>query len=213
MTSTRKQEKYLSMWEQSKSAKRRFNNGAFHNRYFVGHGVDIGGKPDPLGQYTGVFPRMLSVKTWDIQDGDAQYMHGVPDNHFDFVHSSHCLEHMVDVSISLNNWIRITKPGGFLIINVPDEDLYELGQWPSKYNPDHKWTFTIYKKTSWSPKSVNIMDLIIEFSDRVTAEKIELQRDFFREALVQQKLDQTRTPVTECSIEFILQKHCPSLTE
>lgn len=195
------------MWEQSKSAKRRFNCGSFHSRYFVGHGIDIGGKPDPLGQYAGVFARLLSVRTWDIGDGDAQFMESVPDNQFDFVHSSHCLEHMVEPRRALENWIRITNPGGFLIVTVPDEDLYELEQWPSRYNPDHKWTFTIYKTSSWSPKSINILDLVREFSDRVIAEKIELQRDFFREALKQRKVDQTRTPVTECGIEFILRKH------
>jgi hypothetical protein len=38
------------MFEQSKAAKRRFQIGAFHQRYFVGHGIDIGGRPDPLAQ-------------------------------------------------------------------------------------------------------------------------------------------------------------------
>ena len=38
------------MWEQSKAAKRRFHDGAFHSRYFVGNGIDIGGKADPLAQ-------------------------------------------------------------------------------------------------------------------------------------------------------------------
>lgn len=194
------------MWEQSKSAKRRFDSGRFHNRYFVGHGIDIGGKPDPLGQYVGVFARMVSVKTWDMKDGDAQFMRSVPDNQFDFVHSSHCLEHMVDPYQALENWIRITKPEGFIIITVPDEDLYELGRWPSRFNPDHKWTFTIYKSHSWSPKSVNVLDLVKYFSSQTTTEKIELQRDFFRDALKNRKVDQTRTPVTECGIEFILRK-------
>ena len=29
------------MWEQSKSVKRRFNDGHFHNKYFVGHGLTV----------------------------------------------------------------------------------------------------------------------------------------------------------------------------
>ena len=36
-------------YEQSKAAKRRFDDGAFQSRYFVGRGIDIGGGPDPLG--------------------------------------------------------------------------------------------------------------------------------------------------------------------
>ena len=91
------------MWEQSKAAKRRFSDGLFHSRYFVGEGIDIGGKPDPLHQFRGVFPMMREVRTWDLEDGDAQYMEDVPDDRYDFVHSSHCLEHMVDVRTALGH--------------------------------------------------------------------------------------------------------------
>jgi ubiquinone/menaquinone biosynthesis C-methylase UbiE len=104
------------MYETSKSAKRRYYSGNFSNKYFVGHGIDIGGKPDSLGQYSEIFSKMQSVIVWDLEDGDAQYMKGVEDNTFDFVHSSHCLEHMLDVKEALKNWIRILKPGGYLII-------------------------------------------------------------------------------------------------
>ncbi|MBF0461497.1 MAG: methyltransferase domain-containing protein, partial [Magnetococcales bacterium] len=95
------------MHEQSKAAKRRFNDGSFHNRWFVGHGIDIGGKPDPLAQHTNIFRGIDSVRIWDLQDGDAQLMAGVADEAYDFVHSSHCLEHMRDVDEALHNWIRI----------------------------------------------------------------------------------------------------------
>lgn len=193
-------------WEQSKAAKRRFSDGAFHHRYFAGHGVDIGGKPDPLGQYAGIFPRMLSCRTWDLEDGDAQYMKGIPDEHFDFLHSSHCLEHMVDVHVALDNWVRIVKRGGYLIITIPDEDLYEQGVFPSRFNSDHKWTFTICKKQSWSPRSLNIVDLVSFLADRASAERIVLQRDFYRDELARRQLDQTQTPVAECSIEMILRR-------
>lgn len=193
-------------WEQSKAAKRRYYDGAFHSRYFVGQGIDIGGKPDPLAQYIGIFPRMESVRTWDLEDGDAQYLSGVPNDHYDFLHTSHCLEHMADVFEALQNWTRIVKPGGYLIITVPDEDLYEQGFWPSRYNPDHKWTFTIHKPASWSPRSINVIDLAVRFSDRLALEKIELQRDFFRDRLAKDKFDQTLTPVAESAIEIIWRK-------
>lgn len=194
------------MWEQSKAAKRRFGIGAFHNRYFVGHGIDVGGKPDPLGQYSDIFPRMLSARTWDMEDGDAQFMAEAADNQYDFLHASHCLEHMVDVKEALLNWLRIVKPGGFLIITIPDEDLYEMGTWPSRFNPDHKWTFTIMKRHSWSPNSINVLELLQDFAGQLEIEKIELLRDFYRDAWRQENIDQTRTPVAECSIEIILRK-------
>jgi len=193
------------MNEQSKAARRRFSDGAFHARYFVGEGIDVGGKPDPLDQYCGLFARMTGVKIWDRPDGDAQLMEGVADGTYDFLHSSHCLEHMRDVWEALENWIRIVKPGGFLVITVPDEDLYEQGLWPSSLNPDHKWSFTIHKSRSAMPCSINIIDLLRDFSDSAEIERIVLVRDFFRDALIGQ-MDQTLTPVAECAIEFILRK-------
>ncbi len=194
------------MHEQSKAARRRFSEGYFHTRYFVGDGIDIGGKPDPLSQYVGIFPAMRSVRIWDIEDGDAQFLSGIPDDSYNFLVSSHSLEHMVDVREALQNWLRVVKPEGFLIITVPDEDLYELGNWPSKFNPDHKWTFTIYKHDSWSPKSINILDLLIEFSSQIEVERIVLLNDFFRESLRKRGIDQTLTPVAECAIEVIFKK-------
>ncbi len=194
------------MYEQSKAAKRRFYDGAFQTRYFVGDGIDIGGKPDPLVQYVDIFPAMRSVSTWDREDGDAQFLSGIPDDSYDFLLSSHSLEHMVDVREALKNWIRVVKPEGYLIITIPDEDLYELGHWPSKFNADHKWTFTIYKRDSWSPKSINILDLLIEFSPQVEIERIVLLNDFFREAFRTMGVDQTIMPVAECGIEVIVKK-------
>jgi SAM-dependent methyltransferase len=193
------------MWEQSKAAKRRFNEGAFHTRYFVGKGIDIGGAPDPLWQYTSIFSRLTRVEPWDLEQGDAQFMQGVPDDHFDFVHSSHCLEHMQDVRVALGNWVRIVKPGGYLIITVPDEDLYERGHWPSRYNADHKWSFTAYKPSSRMPKSINVVDLVREFGGRLELERLQLLRDFFRMDLPADT-DQTMGPTPECGIEIIWRK-------
>lgn len=136
------------MRELSKSIQRRLHIPAFSNRYFVGSGIDIGGKPDPLGFYRPLFRGMKSCETWDIEDGDAQFLSGVNDNTFDFVHSSHCLEHMRDPSVALANWLRVLKPGGHAIVLVPDEDMYEQGAWPSRFNRDHKWTFATYKEKS-----------------------------------------------------------------
>src|SRR3546814_10136909 len=103
---------------------------------------------------------MEEVRVWGVADGDGQLMEGVADESYDFVHSSHCLEHLRDPEEGLCNWFRILKPGGHLIVTVPDEDLYEQGIFPSTYNSDHKWTFTIWKAASWSPRSRNLIDLV-----------------------------------------------------
>ena len=141
---------------------------------------------------------------WDREDGDAQKLGGIEDNSQDFLHSSHCLEHLKDPKEGLLNWFRVVKPGGHLIITVPDEDLYEQGQIPSTYNGDHKWTFTILKTKSWSPCSINLIDLAAGLG--ATAEILKLQKldDSFRYSLP--RFDQTMTPVGESGIELILRK-------
>jgi len=195
------------MHETSKAVMRRLHDNRFISRYFVGEGVDIGAGPDPLGQYGEFFPGMAGCRPWDLADGDAQYMTSAADNSFDFVHSSHCLEHMVDPYIAFSNWLRVLKPRGYMILTVPDEDLYEQGVFPSTFNSDHKWTFTIMKKSSWSARSVNIVDLMRHFSDQVEVLKIErLDATFRFNSEPGSRFDQTMTPVGECAIEVVLEK-------
>lgn len=169
-----------------------------------GSAIDIGGYPDPLSLYVHLFPLLEEVKIWDIGDGDAQHMVGVPDDHYDTVHSSHCLEHLNDAAEGLLNWYRILKPGGYLIITVPDEDLYEQGNFPSIFNKDHKWTFTINKLKSWSQKSINILDLVRVLPEMASIEKIQLVDFGYRHNFPQ--YDQTLTPFTESAIELIVKK-------
>ena len=195
------------MRELSKSISRRLNAPNFVRQYFCGDGLDIGGLSDPLFMYEDFFPLMKSVKVWDKEQGDAQYLEGQDDESLDFVHSSHCLEHMADPKEALQNWLRALKSAGYLVLLVPDEDMYEQGVFPSANNPDHKWTFSIYKRGSWSSGSINIIDLIQSFDD-VAVEKIELLNATFRRGLP--RYDQTISPVGECSIEVILRKLTPS---
>lgn len=192
------------MKECSKSIQRRLSDPNFLRRYFVGVGMDIGGKPDPLILYKKLFPLMESVKTWDWEDGDAQFLKGVVDCSLDFVHSSHCLEHLVDPADGLRNWFRVVREGGHLIITVPDEDLYEQGVFPSTFNHDHKWTFTIFKTKSWCSRSLNVLDLVLGLGHAVEVVKIEQLSATYRFELP--RFDQTLTPVAECGIEIIIRK-------
>ena len=192
------------MKECSKSIVRRTMSPNFQRRYFAGDGLDVGGKPDPLSLYRELFPLLNSVRTWDLEDGDAQYLESVQDESYDFVHASHCLEHLHDPMEGLVNWFRVIRPGGFLVITVPDEDLYEQGVFPSTNNKDHKWTFTIYKENSWSRRSVNVLNLVKTLGETAEIEKIELLNAGYRYELP--RYDQTLTPIGECAIEFIIRK-------
>jgi SAM-dependent methyltransferase len=195
------------MFETSKALLRRLHDSRFATRYFVGHGLDIGAGPDALGQYAEQFPLMASCRAWDVKDGDAQLLAAVADASLDFAHSSHCLEHLRDPREALHHWLRILKPGGHLVVMIPDEDLYEQGVFPSTYNADHKWTFTMHKADSWSAKSVNLMELLTDFADCAQTIKVEQLDATFRFQLP--RFDQTSTPVGECSLEFIMRKLPP----
>lgn len=192
------------MKECSKSIQRRLSDSNFMRRYFVGDGLDIGGKPDPLVLYKEFFPLMTDIRTWDWEDGDAQYLKGVADASLGFIHSSHCLEHLIDPVEGLRNWFRVVHEGRYLVVTVPDEDLYEQGVFPSTFNRDHKWTFTVFKTKSWSDRSINLIDLIRELGPAAEVVKIEQLSANYRFELP--RFDQTLTPVGECGIELIIRK-------
>jgi SAM-dependent methyltransferase len=121
-------------------------------RALSGKGLDIGAGDDPVRP---------DVQRFDVEHGDANRVTAfVTDlESFDYVYSSHCLEHMHDPAVALADWWKLVKPGGTMMVIVPDEDLYEQGYWPSIFNSDHKATFTVSKQRSWSPVSCNLLDL------------------------------------------------------
>ena len=126
----------------------------FHHRgllapFLTGKGIDIGCGTDPVAP---------SVTRFDTDEGDASRIDELVDGTFDYVWSSHCLEHMDDPRDALRRWWSLVVLGGHLILVVPDEDLYEQGFFPSRFNPDHKATFTVHKESSWSPVSVDLRD-------------------------------------------------------
>lgn len=135
------------------SKTRAVRDSFFEETYLQGVGIDIGCGNDLV---------CSNAEPFDLEHGDAQNISKFKkSNSFDFVHSSHCLEHMQDPRNALEAWWAILKPGGYFIIVVPDEDLYEQGEWPSKYNPAHKATFTLNDKSnSWSPVSFNLNKLV-----------------------------------------------------
>ena len=192
------------MHECSKAVMRRVYDGAFVGRYFAGDSIDIGGAPDPLSLYVELFPLLKTVRVWDLEDGDAQFMASVADDSYATVHSSHCLEHLHDPLEALQNWLRICKPGGYVVVTIPDEDLYEQGVFPSTMNRDHKWTFTLSKERSWSDRSINVLDLLSKVGPRCSVERVVRLDQSYRFDLP--RYDQTRTPVGESAIEIVLRK-------
>ncbi len=123
----------------------------FAQTFLQGRVLDVGAGGDLVCPW---------AQGFDMEDGDANVVHHYFEaESFDAVHSSHCLEHMHDAPAALLNWWTLVKPGGYLILVVPDEDLYEQGIWPSVFNHDHKHTFRLGGGASWSPVSFEVRAL------------------------------------------------------
>jgi len=140
----------------NEATKSRLHWGELEKSVLRGKGIDIGCGPDPVTP---------EARRFDLEDGDANKITRHVNEQFDFVFSSHCLEHMHDPQDALREWYQLVKPGGYLFFVVPDEDLYEQGVFPSRFNSDHKATFTISKMRSWSPRSYNVLDLARSLPD------------------------------------------------
>lgn len=143
-----------SAGDETQNSRFRREQEGFFEKYINNRTVlDIGcgkQKIDPL------------ARGWDIAkgDGDATELKGIESESFATIYSSHLLEHIDDPMKALSRWWECLAVGGYLIVAVPDEDLYEQGKWPSIFNPDHRTTWTIHKTKSWSPMSKNLIDLI-----------------------------------------------------
>lgn len=135
----------------------RTRSAEFVRTYLAGDVLDIGCGPDLV---------LPSAKPFDFEHGDAnRILDYLQPESFDCVHSSHCLEHMRDVPAALAQWWKLVKRGGYMVLVVPDEDLYEQGHWPSLFNTDHKATFRLDKADSWSPVSYDLRRLVAALPD------------------------------------------------
>jgi len=182
--------------ETAKCYPQRLARGVF-DKYLKGNGIDIGCGDDILsGPYCKAVP-------YDLQNGDAQYMNGINDNEFDFVYSSHCLEHLNDINTGMQNWIRICKSGGYLYIVVPEERLYEKSTFPSVFNSQHRWTFTIGRKTSLA-KNIVLFDFLNQFRSQIEIVEI-LLNDYGYDYSLPFPVDQTKGHAC-AQIEFVLRK-------
>ena len=135
--------------ETSKAQLRRTRE-LFFERYCNGRGLDVGYGGDLL---------TTDCRGWDFEHGDAQYLKGIGASEFDFVYSSHTLEHMSEPAIALRNWWRVLKRGGYLILYLPHRELYEKKKTlPSRWNLDHRHFFLLDKDEE--PDTIGIIPMI-----------------------------------------------------
>lgn len=75
---------------------------------------------------------------YDLRDRLQNY-----ESNTDAVYSSHFLEHVKDDVRLVRSWIQMLKPGGFLVLYLPDDDHYD-----NKSNPEHLHVYTHKKFVS-----------------------------------------------------------------
>lgn len=126
--------------EASKTYELRKQNG-FFAKYLSGENIlDIGYK----GYVEDVLPiveNAIGVEL-DYPGYDGRTL-PFGDLSHDAVFASHCLEHIEDFQNALRDWFRVLRIGGFLVIMVPHQYLYEKRvDLPSRYNADHKRFYT-----------------------------------------------------------------------
>ena len=96
--------------------------------YCQGNGLDIGFGGDPI---------VKTAITIDLPNPYAKYeknphhLKGSGDNLYwfrndvlDYVYSSHLLEDFEDTEKVVNEWLRVIKPNGYLVLFLPNEILY-----------------------------------------------------------------------------------------
>jgi len=138
-----------SQGETSKAHDRREREGFFKN-YCQGKGLDIGYCGDPI---------VPDVMGWDFEHGDAHYLNGLEKQSFDFVYSSHLLEHLPDIDMALANWDRVLKQGGYMLLYLPHRDLYEKKTTlPSRFNHDHVHFFLPHEDEA--PNTIGVESLV-----------------------------------------------------
>ncbi len=135
--------------------------------YFHGRILDVG-----CGPYK-CFPHWIGVDNghhWGMGGADvkseATKLELFASNSCDGVFSSHLLEHIQyeEVTNTLNEWFRVIKPGGYMMLYLPDEDEYpKVGEFGA--NPDHKFNVSYDVIVSALKKCRYSWD-IVEFEKR-----------------------------------------------
>jgi predicted SAM-dependent methyltransferase len=105
----------------------------FAGKFCHGRGLDIGcGKKE--WSLPGSVPIDVTINT------DEYTAFNLPDEKFDYIFSSHCLEHLDDWVSVLDYWTDCLKLGGILFLYLPD---YSQEYWRPWNNRKHKNIFTV----------------------------------------------------------------------
>lgn len=113
------------------------------SQFCQGDGVDIGYGGDPIVPHAICMdmPNRYASYGKHVQHlhGDAKNLSWFKDGALDWVYSSHVLEDFADTRAVLDEWFRVVKSGGFVVLYLPDEQTYRahcraLGKPPNRHH-------------------------------------------------------------------------------
>lgn len=189
------------MNETAKASRRRFVENKTKvfpwSSVFRGSGIDVGCGSDKL-PYD-------NCKGFDKEQGDANHLSEYIVWKVNYIHASQSLEHMLDPAAAVNDWLKCIKPKGYIIVTVPDWCLYEHMIWPSKFNTDHKSTWSLWLKDSYCPTHCWLPNWLKQFQVKILrCQLIDTNYNYKLPPTIDQTLDESAG--VEAFIEFVLKK-------
>jgi len=140
---------YPSYLKQGKAANFVF---PFAKQFCIGDGLDIGGTEESH------FPGTQII---NLKVDDEFHAMNLPKKKYDFIFSSHTLEHVSGSEIEvLKYWKEHLKTNGFLFLYLPH---YDMEYWRPQNNKKHKHTF--------GPMSMKATLEILGFSNVLCSER------------------------------------------
>ena len=119
-----------------------------------------------------------------LPDAAVQALAGVADASQDFVLAVHRLNRVADPQAALLAWLRVTRPGGRVVMLVPDADVI------SQKQNDTGWRFTSGAASPWSARCLSLVDLIHEVADQAAVQRLVVRDD----ATIELVLRRTEAP-------------------
>lgn len=117
---------------------RKIDNRADVRAATQGNGVDLGAGHGKIRETSLGIDFGSCGKNWE---GDVTTLHWFKDEVLDYVYSSHTLEHVDDDRVVLKEWLRVIKPGGRLVLYLPDDE--EFDNTEQVANREHKHVYTV----------------------------------------------------------------------
>ena len=107
-------------------------------KFCKGHGLDIGAGIWPLPGAEKIDPALDIWPNIGEWPDDAYHLPSMPEG-WDYIFSSHCLEHLDNPVRALEHWKLRLRPSGVLFIYLPHPEMeYWRPQWNRKHL--HSWT-------------------------------------------------------------------------